>query len=405
MANTRVTSSFITREFMSVLHSNLHVVRSIDHSWNKLFGKSIGPVGRSGPTVNIRKPVLGSIRSGWTMDQGDVTESSVALTIDTPVGVDMNFSDADLALSIEDFSERYIQPNAMKLASYIDMSVAAYLKNYIFNQVAVSSLGTAPNAISYFLSAGRLIKENLVPMDSPLNCIISPRTEAAMVGALAGQYNPQGNISEMYLKGQMSRAAGFDWYMSQTLPSHTHGTCTTGTSPAVSGYTTNTMTISGVTSSGTLTAGDIFTVSTSYAINQETKQAYSSLQQFVVTSTTTASGTNITVAVSPNIVLTGPGQTISGAPSAATNAVTFAQTTASQSVQNDLVLHEKSFAIAFADLEMPNNMDMSSVVSSDGISIRFLRGFDIANARFLSRMDCFYGLVATRPEWAAKIIS
>jgi hypothetical protein len=403
MSNTRVTSSFITREFLSVLHSNLHVVRSIDHGWNKLFGKSIGPVGKSGPTVNIRKPVLGSIRSGWTMEQGDVTESFVALTIDTPVGVDLNFSDADLALSIEDFSERYIQPNAMKLAAYIDMSVSAYIKNYIFNQVAVSSLGTAPNAISYFLSAGQKIKENLVPMDSPLNCIISPRTEAAMVGALAGQYNPQGNISEMYTKGQMSRAAGFDWYMSQTLPAHVHGTCTTGTSPAVSGYTSSTMTISNMTSGGTLTAGDVFTVSTCYAVNAETKQAYSSLQQFVVTSTTTASGTNITVSVSPNIVISGPSKTVSAAPT--TGTAVFSQNTASQSVQCDFVLHEKSFAIAFADLEMPKNMDMASVVGSDGISIRFLRGYDIANARFLSRMDCFYGLVATRPEWSAKIIS
>jgi hypothetical protein len=403
MSNTRITSSFITREFLSILHSNCAVIKSIDHSWNKFFGKSIGPVGKAGPTIGIRKPVLGSIRTSWGMDQGDVTEESVALTIDQITGVDLNFSDADMALTVEDFSQRYIEPNALKMASYIDSVAGTYIKNRVFNTQAVDSLGTAPNAISYFLKAGQKIKENLVPMDSPLNCIISPRTEAAMVGALAGQYNPQSNISEMYEKGQMAKAAGFDWYMSQTLPAHTHGTCTTGTSPAVSGYTSSTMTISNMTSGGTLTAGDTFTISTCYAVNAETKQTYSSLQQFVVTATTTASGTNITVSVSPAVVTTGPLQTVSAAPT--TGTAVFNQNTASQIIQNDFVLHEKSFAIAFVDLELPNNMEMASRVSADGLSLRFLRGYDIANARYLSRMDCFWGIAATRPEWAAKVIS
>lgn len=403
MANTRITSSFITREFLRVLHSNCVIVKSIDHSWNKLFGKSIGPVGKSGATVNIRKPALGTIRTGWAMDQADITETSVPLTIDTPFGIDLNFSDADLALTIEDFSERYITPNALKMASWLDMTAAAFIKNNTFNQVAVDSLGTAPNAISYFLSAGRKIKENLCPMDSPLSAVISPRTEAAMVGALAGQYNPQGNISAMYEKGQMSRAAGFDWYMSQVLPAHTHGTCTTGTSPAVSGYTTNTMTITNMTSGGTLLPGDVFTVSTCYAVNAETKQTYPSLQQFNVQAVTTGSTTTVTVTVTPEIRISGPQQTVSAAPT--TGTAVFSQNVASQIVQTDLILHKDSFAIAFADLIQPNGMDMASVVSAEGISIRFVRGFDIKGGGMLSRMDCFFGLAAVRPEWSAKIIS
>ena len=363
----------------------------------------MGPVGKSGNTIGIRKPVLGNIRRTWGMDQSDVTEGSIPLTIDKITGVDLNFSDADLSITIEDFSERYIVPNAMKAAADIDMQAGIFIKNNVFNTVKSSAFGTAPNALSYFLSGGQKIKEGLVPMDSPLNCIVSPRTEAAMVNALSGQYNPQNNISDMFLKGQMSRAAGFDWYTSQTLPAHTHGSCTTGSSPAVTGYTETTMTISNVTSGGTLNAGDTFTVSGCYAVNLETKQTYASLQQFVVTTTTTASGTNITVSVSPAIVTSGPLQTVSAAPTS--GGVTFDQTTANQVAQTDLILHEKSFAIAFADLELPRNMDMASVLSQDGISIRFIRGYDIVNARQLSRMDIFWGIAATRPEWAAKILS
>jgi hypothetical protein len=403
MSNSRITSSFITREFLSVLHSNCAVLRSCDTSWNKLFGKSHGPVGKAGPTIGIRKPALGSIRTSWGMDSTDITESSVNLTIDQIVGVDLNFSDADMALTIEEFSERYIAPNALQMASYIDYTVGNYIKNNVFNTQAVDTLGTAPNALKYFMGARQKIFENLAPMDEPLNVIISPRTEALIVPALAGQYNPQNNISEMYLKGQMSKALNMDWYTSQTLPAHTHGTCTTGTTPQVTGWNGSTLTIDDMTNNGTLTAGDVITVSTCYAVNFETKQTYASLQDFVVTSTTTASGTNITVSVSPTPVLTGPNQNISATP--VSGGVTLRQTTASQIVQNDLVLHPKAIALAFADLELPNNMEMASRVSADGVSIRFLRGYDIANARYLSRMDCFFGMVAQRPEWAAKIIS
>jgi hypothetical protein len=401
MANTRITSSFITREFLSVLHSNLHVVKSIDHSWNKLFGKSIGPVGKSGPTVAIRKPALGVVRTGWQMDQNDITETSVNLTIDTPVGVDLNFSDADMALTIEDFSERYIVPNAMKLASYIDMSVASYIAKNTYNYVA-SSLTSSANVQDTFLAAAQVIKQNLVPMDSALNAIISPKTERTIIPQLAGQYNPQGNISEMYEKGQMAKAMGLDWYMSQVLPSLTHGTCTTGSSPAVSAVSGSTVTITNMTSGGTLTAGDIFTVSTVYAINPETKQVYGDLQQFVVTATTTASTTTLTCVVSPTPTWTsGASQNISATPVAGT--VVLADTTSGQIRRQDLILHEKSFAIAFADLEQPKGMDMVGVESMDGISLRFVRGYDIANARFLSRMDAFYGVTALRPQWSCRI--
>jgi hypothetical protein len=59
--------------------------------------------------------------------------------------------------------------------------------------------------------------------------------------------------------------------------------------------------------------------------------------------------------------------------------------------------------VAFADLEKPGGMDMAEVVASDGISIRFVRGYDIVNARMLSRMDCFFGVVMPRPEWCVRV--
>lgn len=225
-----------------------------------------------------------------------------------------------------------------------------------------------------------------------------------MVVGLAGQYNPGQNISEMYEKGQMAKAGGMDWYTSQNLPAHTHGTCTTGTSPAVSGYATNTLTISGVTSGGTLKAGDSFYLDTTcVSVNFETKGNYAQGQRFVATTDATASGTNITVTVKPDIYITGPNQTVSGTPVGA--AVTFHQTTASQVCQNDFILHRDAFALSFADLYVPKGMEVAKKMSKNGVTVRYVKGWDINTSQQISRLDVFFGISDLRPEWAGRVIS
>lgn len=410
MANNFDISTFIVKEAVRLLHANCATVKSLNKDWNKYFGKSHGPMRKGGSTIYIPVPEIGTIRTGWTMDTADTVGGTLPLTFSDPVGADMYFTEEDMLFNTErgaaEFSKNFILPKVNQLASYIDASFAAYAKNYIYNVVPVASLGTAPNALSYFLSTGQKIKEGLVPQDGPLNCIISPRTEGSMVGALAGQYNPGGNISEMYEKGQMAKAAGFDWYMSQNMPAHTHGTMTTGTSPTVSGYAKNTLTITGVTNGGTLLAGDSFYLDTCKMVNFETKNSYADGQRFVVTAATTASTTTVTVTVKPDIVITGAKQTVSGTPVG--SGVTFNQTVSGQVVQNDLILHRDSFAIAFADLHLPKiggGVEMASKFSKDGVSVRFLKGFDIKTSQELCRLDVLYAIGAMRNEWAGRVIS
>lgn len=405
MANTINTSTLIVKEAMRGLMSRCQVIKALNTSYSKYFGSSVGDIKKGGATVYVPKPALGTVRTSWNIDVADETELTTPITINTVRGIDMYITEAERVYTIDEaaeYSKNFIQPKVSQLASTIDAYCAAQMKNQIWN-VSPTTIGTAPNAISYFLTAGRMIKEQLVPQDGPLSCIISPRTEAAMVAGLQGQYNPTGNISEMYEKGQMAKAAGFDWYMSQNMPAHTHGTCTTGTSPAVSGYATNTLTISGVTSGGTLKAGDSFYLSACYPVNFETKSSYSDGQRFVATTDATASGTNITVTVKPDIYISGPNQTVSGTPVGST--VTFHQTTASQVCQNDLIVHRDSFALCFAELYKPKGMEMAKVMTKNGVSVRFVKGFDINTSQQISRLDVFFGISPLRPEWAGRVIS
>ena len=240
--------------------------------------------------------------------------------------------------------------------------------------------------------------------------------------ALSGQYNPQGNISEMFLKGQMSNAAGLDWYMSQILPSITVGSLT-NTSPVVGTFVAASSTsvpYTGGTSSGALTAGQTFTIADLYDVNYETKTTLGQLKQFVVASSTpsTTTGTITIYAMQSGYGIvfdtTSPfqncyvsGGSINGKAIVfgALAGTTSVATTASATYQQNLLWHKDSFAFASVPLIVPKGLDMAARVTVDNLSFRFLRGYDVVNARMLSRMDIFFGVAELRNVWAAKVLT
>ena len=418
MSDTRITPLEITRKFLSVFHSNCVLVKNLDHDYEKSFGSQMGFDGQKiGPTLNIRDPIQANVRTGWAMEQQDLTETYHNLTIDTVKGVDLKFSDADLALTIDDFVPRYIESPAKKLASTIDADIATTMTGNIANCFAATAFAV-PTTIDTYLNGATMLRQALVPPEDEVNVAVSPYQERKIVSGLAGQYNPQMNISEMFLKGQMSQAAGLDWFRSQIIPSITVGSAVSdgivavGTFLAASStslpYTAETV------ATGTWKAGQVITIAGLYDINFETKTPYQNLKQFVVTANNTAVAGAGTLTVSPaiNFSTTDPTQncyvasgSINGALIyiGAIDGATNINSTASAVYQQALVWHKNSFAFASVPLIQPKGMDMVSAVNVDNLNFRFVRGFDIANARMLSRMDIFYGKAAIRPQWAAKL--
>ena len=421
MADTRVTNLDITRSFLEVFHSNLHVTSKLDHSYERNFGTGVGFEGQKvGPTLNVREPIMTSVRTGWTMATQDVTETYKTLTIDKPIGIDLKFSDADMATTIDDFEKRYIDAPAKKLAAAVEAVVIQYMMDRIANTVSASSLTNAPATVDTYLEAASKLKSNLIPVESGINCVITPQAERRIVAGLQGQYNPQQNISAMFLKGQMATAAGMDWYMSQVLPSLTTGSAdhvangltvkaTTGWLAAAPGtlvYDSDSST------TGTIKIGESFTIGGVYAVNYETKQTLNYLKQFCVVDVdvTSAAGEG-TITFAPGIYTSGPLQNVNAAPVLGSATITFCAldgatqvvTAASTVYGQELVFSPKSFAFASVPLRMPEYIKGASV-SQDNLNIRFLRGYDIVNARYLSRMDIFFGVAELRREWACKII-
>lgn len=404
MSQTLITSQELTRRFLDVLHSNMAIVKNMDLQYEAKFAEGGYDGQKIGPTLQIRKPNQFTVRTGWPMAQQDMTETYASLTIDTVNGVDLNFPDADLALRIDDFEKRYIEPAAKRLAAEVDKTAGLYIKNHTY-QVG-GTAGTQPNTALIFANAARKLKNQLVPIDGNIAAIITPETEAALVGGLTPlQFNPQQAVSKMFETGQMSNMLGFNWYMSQVLSSHTGGT-RTNTTPQVNGATqgtAGTVLVKGAGVSPTWTVGDVFTMAGCYDVNPETKQTLPYLKQLVVTEASNADGSGDgTITFEPALVISGAYQNCSGYPTNS-GAITWLGT-ASYTYSNDILMHKKAFAFASAPLVLPGGMDMAATAEMDGLRVRFVRGYDIVNARMLSRMDIFYGVTKLRPEWATRVI-
>lgn len=404
MANTLLTPTAITREALMVLHNNLEFVSRIDRQHdNKIeFGGQ-----KAGGTIAIRKPPQYSVRTGATIDVQDATETSSTLTVGTQKGVDLQFTSKDLTLSIDDFSDRFIKPALSRLASAVDAD-AFSMYNKVYNLVGTA--GTTPQTALVYLTAGAKLSDFCAPK-SDRHCIISPETQAYTVDALKALFHSGASIEKQYKSGDMGQALGFDFAMSQNVPSHTTGT-RTNTTPLVDDAAganntegSTTIHIDGLAAAtATITAGDVFTVAGVYAVNPETKQTLPFLKQFVVASNVTAASNECDITLTEGMYTSASGglQNISAFP-ANDAAVTFYSATASTSYGQNLAFHKDAFTFATANLVVPKGVDFARREVMDGLSLRIVRDYDINNDNFPCRIDILYGYLAQRPEWACRV--
>lgn len=398
MSNTILTPTAVTRRALEVLQNNLVFTKQINRQYDDQFANEGGKIGTS---LKIRLPNQYTVRSGAAINVQDTAESSVTLTVATQKGVDVNFSSAELTMSIDDFSERILMPAMAELAANIDYTGMGMYSD-VYQQVG--SAGTAPNTALVYLQAAQKLNESAAPMDMR-RVVINPAANAATVSALTGLFAPNAAISSQYEKGLMGKnALGFDFYMSQSVNVHTCGT-RDNTTPIVNGSVTSgsSIVVSGADANVTFTVGDVFTVADCFAVNPRTKQSTGALQQFVVTAAATADGAGaVTLTVSPSIVTSGAYQNVTAAGAANGKALVFVGTASTGYAQN-IAFHKDAFCLATADLIVPKGVDFAYRAVNEGMSLRVVRQYDINNDLFPCRIDILHGFKTIRPELACRI--
>lgn len=393
MANTILTPVAVTREALRILHQKLNFIGNIVREYDDSFAKSGAKIGDS---LKIRLPNQYTIRSGATLSTQDTTESSVTLQVATQKGVDLNFTSADLTLSLDDFSSRILDPAMSVLAANIEADALSMYKDVY----QIVDNDAAAITFKNIMQGRQKLNEALAPIDNNRCCLLSPGHTVTLVDALKGLFQDSQAIAKQYREGMMGRTAGFDFYENTLLGDHTTGTAAKTTTYLVNGASQTGATLTVDTGTTTFLKGDVITIAGVYSVHPETKLSSGQLQQFVVTANSGASATSL--AISPAIVTSGATQNVSGSP-ADNAAITKVGAGASELLNSSMVFHKDAFAIAFADLVMPKGVDFAAREVMDGISMRVVRQYDINNDKFPTRLDVMYGYKTIRPQLACRI--
>ena len=393
MANTLLTSDVITREAQRILHQKLNFIGRVNRSYDDSFAKSGAKIG---DTLRIRLPTRYSVTDGATIVAQDSVQENTSLVVNNRKHVAMDFSDEELTLDLDNFSQLHLEPAMAVLAANVESDMLQNVYKNVYNQI--NNVGSD---LTYKLVAqGRQkLVDNLSPMDNTVTACMNTEDTVDLNDAVKGLFNPQTTLSDQYREGMIGRQSGFSFYENTFMPRHA-----TGTDDGTGDYLTNQVaaqTGSNIvvdTGTGTMTVGDIFTIAGVNRVHPETKVDTGKLQQFVVTAAVGASATSISF--SPEIIATGPRQNVTNG--AANNKAVTKIGGASASHDISLGFHRDAFAFATADLVLPSGMDMASRKVQDGLSLRFVRGFDINNSTFVSRFDILYGYKTIRPELAFR---
>lgn len=399
MANTLLSPTVITREALRILHNESTFLGNVNRSYNDRFARTGAKIGE---TLNIRKPNQFNIRRGRVAQVQDVNEETIPLTIQQPIGVDMKFDSRELALTLDDFSARYIRPAVSRLTAALETDFLAYALPRVPNAVVNSGALSLSDA----LNARAILSNHLAP-SSDRYALVNTQQNVDVVNGTSTLFNNQTEIGRQYREGYMGRAAGFDWFESTTAPRFFAGAGTgylvNGANQAASNQNLpgQTMTLIVDTGTGQIAPGSVFTMAGVFEVNPETKASNGKLRQFTVIATNATNATQLTIA--PAIVTTGAKQNVSNAP--ADNAPINILTTASNNYDQGLFFQRDAFTLVTVDLDMPNDVDWKARESMDGVSMRTLRQFDIINDEWVTRLDILPGYAVLYEDWAVKALS
>lgn len=434
MSNNLLTISDITNESLMILENELTFTDKVNREYDDRFGIDGAKIGY---TVNVRKPARFKGTAGPALNVEDFVESSIPVTLNTQFHVDTQFITSDLLLSMDQFSKRVLKPKIATIANRIDYDGLAMAKINTANIVGTG--GTLPTTLAPFLNAGAMLDTEGVPRDGERFMVMDQWSQASMVNALTGLFNPQTSIGEQYKKGLMSReTVGFDWYMDQNVSNQTFAT-STGTPQYDSSITSSaiissgwadggTLGINGLTAStGTINVGDVISIANVNMVNPQNRQKVNQVRYFVVRpftgtpsngtfvadtdpvtglvtgGTYTADGSGkLQVQVSTAIITGGQFQNVDAAP---VNGATITFYASNKTGPQSIAFHRDAFTLASADLPLPGGVDMAARAADKdvGVSIRVVRQYTINNDALPTRLDVLYGWAPLYREMACRV--
>lgn len=186
MANSLVTIDMVTREALRIAHEKCQFIGTTDRQYDDSFAKTGAKIGQA---LRVRKPnQYVRTQGSRVMDVQEQAEGTASITVATQDHVDMRFNSAELALSIDEISKRYIEPAVSVLVSGIESDYLAFSTKATYNVA-----GTAGTAITNLTAPGLArakLNQGLAPKDNNRAIQMDSVTMAGLVNGASTYFNP-----------------------------------------------------------------------------------------------------------------------------------------------------------------------------------------------------------------------
>jgi hypothetical protein len=398
--DVNVISNLVAEVGVDALISVEPVIATMDKSRTATYTQKTF---QSGDTIRIRLEDQPQEPTQSNVIQLDpVVQSEISVTV-------LQYNDGMLLGSIEelynlggkDLVEKRIAKPRME-----NLAVKAASLSYFELATCSNFFGTAGTALrtSADWGAGQAVLNDQLANDTGLYAAMSNQSMNETAGSLAAAFNPTTESATAYMKGRVKEASNLNFYSTSNIPNHTNGTAVgNGTAGMIVSTTITTgatsVTVSGGTANGTITANSLIWFKGGFAVQPNTKKTLSTLRYYnVVADATLSAGGAGSFTVYPAIY--GPEnpklQNISVLPTGATTFFVGIVGLASHTYEQALVY--KKNAAAFFGLPLPKLvMQQTSVGKIENVEIIVSAGSDIRNYQNIMRWDM---LVAPKiTEW------
>jgi hypothetical protein len=381
-------------QILNLLLNKLTVAEYFNRSWERDFDKEFAV----GSQITVKFPQRMLTSDGMGYQPQAITRISTTISLDQWIQCSFEWDDYEQAVKLErskaELIENYLDPAAAALAQEYDSRCAKF--GYQNASGIIGTLGTDPVGITPYYQARQYLLQQACPPGKRTMCISSSMM-STLGGAITNVFNPGDEISRMFKEGYLGRLAGFDFFESQSLWSHTAGTWASAVSVRGASQTGTSLAIT-APAGATFMAGDKFSILNVNLVNPMTRRISGPkvAKTFTVTTAYTATGSNDVIQILPAIY--GPGsqyQNVDALP-ADTAALTLWPGTTSPNGKVGTVglgLSRFGFALVGAKLYVPKAVEEAGQQQDpdSGIAIRKVKAWDPVRSMQVNRMDSLCG--------------
>jgi coat protein Gp5 len=383
-------------EILRLLLNKLVITEYFNRSWEKDFEKEFAP----GSSITVKFPQRFGVTDGMGYTPQNIARIATSINLDQWLQVAFEWDDYERAVKLErseeELRENYWDPAAAAMSQEMDSRAAKFAYQNASNIVGV--LGTDPTSVSTFYSARQRLMEKACPPGKRC-CNISSSMMASLGSNITSIFHPADEVTKAWKEGAIGRLAGFDFFESNSLYSHTAGTWAGAVTVNGANQSGTSLTIT-ATAGDTFKTGDKFNLALVNAVNPQTKRiaGKATLQQFTITQDLTAVGGGTDV-INFLPAIYGPGsqyQNVDALP-ANSAALTLWPGTSSPNGKVGTVglgLSRFAFALVAAKLYLPKAVEQKGQAQDPetGISVRKVVAWDPVHSLQINRLDSLIGL-------------